>query len=416
MAKYLDINSNVQFENIKFPSFVTSGRIARGPYTIDDQNNIIGTYGPVINAIDIDWNKVLIESTGEYINTTGDLIKQINYIYTLLDNLDLGDDYLKAEDLTTELLSSKLNSTYAAKAIEDTVNSLESELSNKANISDIPTSIDQLNDINKYATKSWTNELLGSYATRIWVNQQLSTYQKSAYQIAQEHGFTGTETEWLESLRGENGINGDSAYELAKKYNAYIGTEEEWIASLKGEKGERGEKGDTGASINILGYYETLEELKEATADTINSIGDAYNVGGTFYVYNDEFNGDINEKWKSAGAIQGDPGKSAYELAVLHGYEGTEGEWINSLTGQKGDKGDKGDTGNDGLPGKSAWEIYRDLKIKQGESYLEEDDWINSLSNGGSQSTQYYAGSGISIDSNNIISVSESAFWGILAE
>lgn len=33
---------------------------------------------------------------------------------------------------------------------------------------------------------------------------------KSAYEIAREHGFTGSETEWLESLKGGNGGNGSA--------------------------------------------------------------------------------------------------------------------------------------------------------------------------------------------------------------
>jgi hypothetical protein len=36
-------------------------------------------------------------------------------------------------------------------------------------------------------------------------------------------------------------------------------------------------------------------------------------------------------------AIQG---KSAYEIALLNGFEGTEEEWLASLKGDKGDKGD----------------------------------------------------------------------------
>ena len=32
-------------------------------------------------------------------------------------------------------------------------------------------------------------------------------------------------------------------------------------------------------------------------------------------------------------------GKSAYELAVMHGFKGTEAEWIASLKGEKGDTG-----------------------------------------------------------------------------
>lgn len=44
---------------------------------------------------------------------------------------------------------------------------------------------------------------------------------KSAYELAVEHGFVGTETEWLESLHGKDGAQGE-----------------------KGEPGEQGEKGD----------------------------------------------------------------------------------------------------------------------------------------------------------------------------
>lgn len=40
------------------------------------------------------------------------------------------------------------------------------------------------------------------------------------------------------------------------------------------------------------------------------------------------------------GAIQGKPGKdgkSAYELAVENGFDGTEKEWLESLKGKDGD-------------------------------------------------------------------------------
>lgn len=41
---------------------------------------------------------------------------------------------------------------------------------------------------------------------------------KSAFELAVERGFTGTETEWTESLKGQNGIDGakgESAYDIA---------------------------------------------------------------------------------------------------------------------------------------------------------------------------------------------------------
>jgi hypothetical protein len=41
-------------------------------------------------------------------------------------------------------------------------------------------------------------------------------------------------------------------------------------------------------------------------------------------------------------------GESAYQIAVDHGYIGTEEEWLASLKGDKGDKGDTGAKGEDG--------------------------------------------------------------------
>jgi hypothetical protein len=69
---------------------------------------------------------------------------------------------------------------------------------------------------------------------------------KSAYEIAVENGFEGTEEEWLESLvgpQGEPGQEGKSAYEVAVE-NGFEGTEEEWLESLIGPQGEPGQDGN----------------------------------------------------------------------------------------------------------------------------------------------------------------------------
>lgn len=47
-----------------------------------------------------------------------------------------------------------------------------------------------------------------------------------------------------------------------------------------------------------------------------------------------------------AGGLQGQDGKSAYELAVEHGYSGSEEEWIASLTGVSGETPYIGNNGN----------------------------------------------------------------------
>ena len=39
------------------------------------------------------------------------------------------------------------------------------------------------------------------------------------------------------------------------------------------------------------------------------------------------------------GTVYGKDGKSAYDIAVQEGFEGTEAEWLESLKGEKGDKG-----------------------------------------------------------------------------
>lgn len=69
----------------------------------------------------------------------------------------------------------------------------------------------------------------------------------------------------------------------------------------------------------------------------------------------DELSEIIQENTEAMNRInEFEDGKSAYEVAVEHGYEGTEEEWLASLvgaTGAKGDKGDKGDTGAAGADG-----------------------------------------------------------------
>ena len=58
----------------------------------------------------------------------------------------------------------------------------------------------------------------------------------------------------------------------------------------------------------------------------------------------------------SGGGV-GEPGKSAYDIAVDNGFEGDEQAWLESLKGEQGPKGDpgtdgaKGDRGEPGVDG-----------------------------------------------------------------
>ena len=44
---------------------------------------------------------------------------------------------------------------------------------------------------------------------------------------------------------------------------------------------------------------------------------------------------------------KGDDGLSAYQIAVINGYKGSQTEWLASLVGETGLKGDTGDPGKD---------------------------------------------------------------------
>lgn len=147
---------------------------------------------------------------------------------------------------------------------------------------------------------------------------------KSAFEIASENGFSGTESEWLESLKGSDGlpgkdgengtdgqngadgINGKSAFEIAVK-NGFVGTESEWLESLKGIDGLPGKDGKNGT--------------------------------------------DGRDGENGIDGRNGTDGKSAYIIAVEHGFSGTESEWLESLKGSDGLPGKDGENGADGING-----------------------------------------------------------------
>lgn len=79
---------------------------------------------------------------------------------------------------------------------------------------------------------------------------------KSAYEVAVDDGFDGTEAAWLESLKGETGArggigpDGKSAYEIAVK-EGFEGDEREWLDSLKGDSGQPGKDGTPGTAAGF---------------------------------------------------------------------------------------------------------------------------------------------------------------------
>ena len=116
-------------------------------------------------------------------------------------------------------------------------------------------------------------------------NGEKGTDGKSAYQIAVEQGYQGSESDWRSSLKGDkgekgntgakgnpgqDGADGKSAYAIAVEHG-YEDSEEKWLLSLKGEKGdtgERGEKGDAGVAGKD-GFSPIAAVAKDGSAVTI---------------------------------------------------------------------------------------------------------------------------------------------------
>ena len=86
---------------------------------------------------------------------------------------------------------------------------------------------------------------------------------KSAYEIAKEHGFKGTEKEWLDSLKGEQGEKG------AKGDQGEVGPQ-----GPKGEKGEQGLEGPMGPQGEKGEAFKYEDFTEEQLADLIGPKGE----------------------------------------------------------------------------------------------------------------------------------------------
>lgn len=65
---------------------------------------------------------------------------------------------------------------------------------------------------------------------------------------------------------------------------------------------------------------------------------------------NQQFSSEFREVQTIHGK-DGEDGKSAYEIALENGFEGTEAEWLDSLHGKDGKDGKDGLNGKDGIDG-----------------------------------------------------------------
>ena len=197
---------------------------------------------------------------------------------------------------------------------------------------------------------------------------------KSAYNIwrslAPENALK-TEDDFINSLRGTNGIDGTTPT-IGDNGHWFIGDEDTGIPvrGATGEKGNPGEDGRDGKSA----YEIWLSNGNEGTKDDF--LGTLKGQDGTTPTIGDNGNWFIDERDTSIRAVavdgqDGQDGKSAYEIWKDLDESNTkknEFEFIESLKGETGDKGDSG------ASGKSAYEIWKELGNEGSE-----EDFISSL-------------------------------------
>ena len=157
---------------------------------------------------------------------------------------------------------------------------------------------------------------------------------KSAYDVAVDNGYTGTKSEWLNSLKGADGAQGEKGDTGATGAQGPQG--EKGDTGATGAQGPQGEKGDTGAT-GVQGPQ-----------------GEKGDTGAT-----------------GAQGPQGEKGDTGATGA--QGPQGEKGD--TGATGAQGPQGDKGDTGADG---KSAYELYCDAYGYTGT----EEEWLADLIGG----------------------------------
>lgn len=82
----------------------------------------------------------------------------------------------------------------------------------------------------------------------------------SAYDVALENGFNGTEVEWLNSLKGEKGADGkDGASPTIHDVTIQLKSDTEFVNSLKGEKGDKGDPAE-GTNWEVLDSIASVKD------------------------------------------------------------------------------------------------------------------------------------------------------------
>ena len=82
-----------------------------------------------------------------------------------------------------------------------------------------------------------------------------------------------------------------------------------------------------------------------------------------------------------ANGEKGTDGKSAYQIAVEQGYQGSESDWLSSLKGEKGDTGERGEKGEKGDPGDRGLQGIPGEKGEKGDAGVAGKDGFSPIAN-----------------------------------
>lgn len=113
----------------------------------------------------------------------------------------------------------------------------------------------------------------------------------------EDNSFDATFRNVIKGDKGKDGIDGKSAYQIALD-NGYVGTEQEWLASLKGKDGIDGVNGKDGYTPKKGEDYFTpaeVEEIKqECTYDDTDLSNRVTTLEGTVGTLNDSLEERLN--------------------------------------------------------------------------------------------------------------------------
>lgn len=182
--------------------------------------------------------------------------------------------------------------------------------------------------------------------------------------------------EWAR-IQGDDGTDGKTAYEIALE-KGFQGTEEEWLASIDGKDGKDGADG-----VGITSY-ENYYKLTSTTSKPTNTSETGWSNIAPPTTSTDKYlwmyskiqlsNGEINRTSPAIISMFSESGKSAYDLAKEQGYSGTLNEWIESLKGAKGDDGAIRST----IPPTDLTKLWLDESITPAKlKFHDGSDWVS---------------------------------------